>query len=70
MSGNLYDSLPQSLRDVLDQMGASEVAKRIDAELAKEQAQAYSEKMKAKEDVEKFRNEFTKAKMKENNDNK
>ena len=44
MSSNLYNSLPQGLRDVLDQMGASEAAKHIDAELAKEQAQAYSEK--------------------------
>ena len=65
MSNNLYDSLPQGLRKALDQMGESEVAKQIDADLAKQQALAYAEKEKVKEDVEKFRNEFTKAKQKE-----
>lgn len=63
MSSNLYDSLPQSLRKVLDEAGLAESAKQIDAELAKEQAQAYSEKMNAKEAVENFKSEYTKAKQ-------
>lgn len=63
MSSNLYDSLSQHLRKVLDEAGLAECAKQMDAELAKEQAQAYSEKMKAKEAVEKFKSEFTKAKQ-------
>ena len=65
MSNNLYDSLPQSLRKVLDETGLAESAKQMDAELAKKQAQAYSEKMKAKEAVENFKSEFTKSKPKE-----
>ena len=59
MGSNLYDSLPQGLREVLDQTGESEAAKLIDAELAKQQARAYDEKMKAKEAVEKFKSELT-----------
>lgn len=70
MDNNLYDSLPQGLREALDQMGESEVAKQIYAELAKWQAKVYAEKEKAKEAVEKFKSEFTKAMQKENNDNK
>ena len=70
MSSNLYDSLPQGLREVLDQMGESEVAKQIDADLAKQQTKIYAEKEKAKEAVEKFKSEYTKVKQKENNDNK
>ncbi len=63
MSSNLYDSLPQHLRKVLDEAGLAESAKQMDAELAKEQAQAYSEKLKAKEAMEKNKSEFTKAKQ-------
>ncbi len=62
MSSNLYDILPQHLRKMLDEAGLAESAKHMDAELAKEHAQAYSEKMKAKEDVEKYESEFTKVK--------
>ena len=65
MSSNLYNSLPQGLREALDKMGESEVAKQIDADLAEQQAKVYAEKEKAKEAVDKFRNEFTKAKQKE-----
>jgi hypothetical protein len=35
VSSYLYDSLPQGLREVLDQMGESEVAKQIYADLEK-----------------------------------
>ena len=65
MNSNLYDSLPQGLREALDQMGESEVAKQIYADLAEQQAKVYAEKEKAKEAVEQFKSEFTKAKQKE-----
>ena len=70
MSSNLYNSLPQGLRDVLDNVGVSEVARQMYADLVEQQAKVYSEKEKAKEAVENFRNEFTKAKQKENDGNK
>lgn len=70
MSSNLYDSLPQELREVLDNMGVSEVARQMDADLAEQQAKVYVEKEKAKEAIEKFKSDFTKAKQEENNDNK
>ena len=70
MSSNLYNSLPQSLREALDQMGESNLANQIYADLAKQQAKVYAEKEKTKEVVEKFKSEFTKVKQKENNDNK
>ena len=63
MSSNLYDNLPQHLRDVLDKVNLAETAKQMNAEFVKEQSQAYSEKMKAKEAVEKYESEFTKAKQ-------
>jgi len=62
MSSNVYDSLPQHLRKMLDEAGLAESAKQMDAELAKEKVQAYSEKMKDKEAVEKYESEFTKVK--------
>ena len=62
MSSNVYDSLPKHLRKMLDESGLAESAKQMDAELAKEKVQAYSEKMKAKEAVDKYESEFTKAK--------
>ena len=63
MSSNLYDNIPQHLRKMLDEAGLAESAKQIDVELAKEKVQAYGERMKAKEAVEKNESEFTKAKQ-------
>ena len=63
MGNNLYDSLPQSLREVLDNMGESEIAKQASADLSEQQVLVYAEKEKAKEAVEKFKSEYTKAKQ-------
>ena len=60
MSNNLYDSLSPALREMLDKVDLAESAKQMDVEQAKEKCRNYVEREKAKEDIEKFNNEFTK----------
>ena len=67
MSSNLYDSLPQGLREVLDNVGLSEVARQMYADLAEQQAKVYSGKEKAKEAVEQFKSEFQRQSKKKQN---
>ena len=63
MSNNLYDSLSPALKEMLGIVDLTEAAKQIDVEQAKEQCRNYVEREKAKEDIEKFNNEFTKTKQ-------
>lgn len=62
MSSNLYDSLPQSIRKMLDGTDLEDAAKRIDAEVAEQQAKVYADKLNTSKEVERFKEEYTKAK--------
>lgn len=61
---DLYSSLPQYFRDVLDGIGLDEAAKKIDAEVAEYQARVFAEKEQNNEqsEVDRFKEEFTKTK--------
>ena len=62
MSSNLYDSLPQSIRKMLDGTDLEDAAKRIDAEVAEQQAKVYADKLNTSKEVERFKEEYTKVK--------